>query len=121
MQEARCNGDVLASQKSATNALNHVFKTLGVRLKSRAMGSKDVAGGQQDGIKRPRVYSYGGWYIKRSPRSEILSVTGPPRADLMGQLLKLRVEGSTELKARISDQLKVYLGGVHLTWPELVK
>lgn len=39
----------------------------------------------------------------------------------MSQLLKLRVEGSPGLKAQISDELKGYIDGVVMKWPELVQ
>jgi hypothetical protein len=64
---------------------------------------------------------YRDWYLERTPGSKIRPVVGPPGADLMGQLLKLRVEGLPGLKARIFNELRAYLDGVELKWPELVK
>jgi hypothetical protein len=115
------NENVLASQKSATSALNHVFGKFGVHLKSKAIGRKDVKGGQDDGTKRRRVYLYAGWYLDRSPKSRTRPVVGPPGADLMTQLLKLHLEGSPDLKSRISEELKEHVDGVDFLWPELVR
>jgi hypothetical protein len=114
------NGDPLATQKSATISLNHVFAMLGLRLKSASNGRKELKGGAQEGGKRRRVHVYGGWYIERDRGSRTLPVVGPPGADLMGQLLKLRLEGSPELKARISDELREHLDGLAFGWPEMV-
>lgn len=115
------NTNVLATQKLATIALNHVFGMLGLRLKSTSKGRQDVKGGGEDGRKRRRAYMYGGWYLERSPGSETRPIVGPPGVDLMGQLLNLRVAGPPQLKARISSELRAYLDGVELKWPELVK
>jgi hypothetical protein len=114
------SGDVLASQKSSTSALNHVFGTLGLRLKSKSMGRNEVKGGE-DGKKRQRIYVYGGWYLEQSRQSLALPVVGPPGVDLMAQLLKLQLEGSPGLRGRVSDELREYADGVGHKWPELVR
>ena len=67
---------MLASQKSATIALNHVFAALGLRLKSQALGRKEVKGGEEDDKKRRRLHVYGGWYLERGHGSRTLPVVG---------------------------------------------
>lgn len=68
------NTNVLATQKLATIALNHVFAMLGLRLKSTSKGRQEVKGGDETGRKRRRLYMYGAWYLERSPGSEALPV-----------------------------------------------
>jgi hypothetical protein len=115
------NSDVLAFQKSATIALNHVFAALGLRLKSQTLGRKEVKDDKEDGKKRRRLHVYGGWYVERGHGSRTLPVTGPPGSDLMTQLLKLQLEGSPDLKGRISRELREHVDGVDFRWPELVR
>lgn len=118
---ARGSGSVLNSQKSATSALNHVFGRLGLRLKSQALGRKDLSGEAENNGKRRRLYLYGGWYLERGHGSRTLPVKGPPGSDLMTQLLKLHLEGSPDVKGRISRELREYVDGVDFRWPELVR
>jgi hypothetical protein len=112
---------VLGSQKLATIALNHIFGALGLRLKSQALGRKEVKDGEEDGKKRRRLHVYGGWYLQRGHGSRSLPVAGPPGADLMTQLLKLQLEGSPDMKGRISEELTKHVDGVDFVWPELVR
>jgi hypothetical protein len=118
---ASSNSDVLASQKSVTIALNHIFAAMGLRLKSKLMGRKDIKGGEEDVGKRRRLHVYGGWYLEQSRQSLALPVVGPPGVDLMAQLLKLQLEGSPGLRGRVSDELREYVGRVSFMWPELVR
>ncbi|GAQ90991.1 hypothetical protein KFL_007110030 [Klebsormidium nitens] len=114
--------DALAYQKSATIGLNHVFSALGLRLKARNLGKLEVNDGKSStGKQRRRKIRYGGWYLSRNPRSTTRPVCGPPGVDVMAQLLKLRLEHSDALKARIPATLRDYVDGLRLAWPELVQ
>jgi hypothetical protein len=115
----RPNSTVLASQKSATIALNHVIARLGLRLKS-IVNVRREALSSGSAKRRTLQQTYLGWYIERRHQSRTLPVMGPPGLDLMGQLLKMQVHGSPELKPRISNDLRAYLDGVEFKWPELV-
>jgi hypothetical protein len=117
---AQAIGDVLASQKLATIALNHVFGKFGVRLRS-IMGVREDVAGNKGGKRRLRQRTYLGWYLEQSRQSLALLVVGPPGVDLMAQLLKLQLEGSPSLRGRVSDELREYADGVTHKWPELVR
>jgi hypothetical protein len=114
--------DVLAYQKTATIALNHVFSTLGLRLEAKKLGRLEVRdlGSLEDG-KRKRLYRYGGWFLSPDPRSTTRPVQGPPGVDLMAQLFKLRLEDSEALKDRIPAVPREYVERLPFKWPELVQ
>ncbi|GAQ86657.1 replication origin binding protein [Klebsormidium nitens] len=110
------NQDVLAKQKSATIALNHVFSELGLQLV--AMQNSRLPRNAQ-GRRGARIY--GGWKMLRKPKTRTRPVDGPVGVDLMAQLLKLRLKDSPALKSRIVPAaLREYVDGVHFRWPAMV-
>jgi hypothetical protein len=120
---AQSTRDVLASQKLATIALNHVFSALGLRLKAKKLGRRGVndAGEGSVGGRRVRTHRYGGWFLARDPWSSTRPVVGPPGVNLMAQLMKLRLEDSRALKGRVPAALREYVDGLQFKWPELVQ
>ncbi|GAQ93142.1 hypothetical protein KFL_013210020 [Klebsormidium nitens] len=103
-KRARGNENVLAEQKSATIALNHVFSELGLQLEATQIGRAP-----RSVDKKGRAREYGGWKLLRTPRSRERPVVGPVGVDLMAQLLKLRIQDSVALRARIPVALREYL------------
>ncbi|GAQ92784.1 hypothetical protein KFL_011360020 [Klebsormidium nitens] len=113
---ARPNQDVLAKQKSATIALNHVFSELGLQLEAVQNGRLPR---NAQGRRGARIY--GGWKLLQKPKTRTRPVDGPVGVDLMAQLLKLRLEDSFALKSRIVPvALREYVDGVHFRWPAMV-
>ncbi|GAQ89676.1 hypothetical protein KFL_005490055 [Klebsormidium nitens] len=113
-ERARGNQDVLAKQKSATTALNHVFSELGLQLEAMQNGREPRTA---EGRRGSRMY--GGWKLLRAPKERTRPVVGPVGVDLMAQLLKLRVEDSAVLKSRIQGPLREYVDGVPFRWPTM--
>ncbi|GAQ93483.1 hypothetical protein KFL_015690010, partial [Klebsormidium nitens] len=108
--------DVLAEQKSATIALNHVFSELGLQLEAVQTGRSPRTA---EGRRGPRVY--GGWKLQRKPKTRTRPVDGPVGVDLMAQLLKLRFKDSRALKSRIIPAaLREYVDGVPFRWLAMV-